>query len=158
MGCTAIRSARTEFGFEALLMTAAVRSVSTNEGQMAFTRICSWPWSIAMHLVSKTTAPLEGAYEARLRAPLISSFSHRGKHGAGEQPKPTNIHIEGLVPLLFRDLLGSSNVKDSRIVQQNIEAAEMCHGLLDDVGNFVLRRHIRHQDESRVADLSRRFF
>jgi hypothetical protein len=87
-----------------------------------------------------------------------SSFSHRGKHGAGEQPKSTNIDIEGLVPLFFRDLLGGSNVKDSSIVQQNIEAAEMCHGLLDDAGNFVLGRHIRHQDETRVADLSRRFF
>ena len=34
----------------------------------------------------------------------------------------------------------------------------MCHGLLDNAGNFVLGRHIRHQDESRVADLSRRSF
>jgi len=34
----------------------------------------------------------------------------------------------------------------------------MCHGLLDDAGNFVLRRYIRHLDEGRVADLSRRFF
>src|SRR5580692_2307178 len=54
-----------------------------------------------------------------------SSFSHRGKHGAGEQPKSANVDIEGLVPLFFRDLLGGSNVMDPRIVQQNIEAAEM---------------------------------
>src|SRR5579863_10026214 len=67
-----------------------------------------------------------------------SSFSHRGKHGAGEQPKPTNIDIESLVPLFLRDLFGGSNVKDSRVVQQNIEAAEIGHGLLDDPGNFVL--------------------
>jgi len=71
MGCTAIRSGRTAFGSEALLMTAAVISVSTKDGQMAFTRMCSCPWSMAMHLVSRTTAPFEGAYEARLRAPLI---------------------------------------------------------------------------------------
>jgi len=34
----------------------------------------------------------------------------------------------------------------------------MCQGLLDDAGNFVLGRHIRRQDESRVADLAGRFF
>src|SRR5580692_11420021 len=64
-----------------------------------------------------------------------SSFSHRGKHGAGEQPKSTNVDIEGLVPLFFRDLLGGSNVKNARVIEQNIEASEMGHGLLDDAGN-----------------------
>jgi hypothetical protein len=87
-----------------------------------------------------------------------SRLSHSRKYGAGKQPKAADVNIEGLVPLFFRDLLGGSNVKDSSIVQQNIEAAEMCHGLLDNACNFILDRHIRRQDESRVADLSRRFF
>jgi len=49
------------FGIGEWLSTPAVSSVSTNEGQMQLTRILSAAWSMAMHLVSSTTAPLEGA-------------------------------------------------------------------------------------------------
>ena len=43
------------------LITAAVSSVSMNDGQMQLTRIFSCPWSMAMHLVRRTTAPFDAA-------------------------------------------------------------------------------------------------
>jgi len=55
--------------------------------------------------------------------------------------------------LLFGDLLGSSNVKDSRIVHQNVETTEMFQGEFEDAVNLVVLRNIRRQNESAVADL-----
>jgi hypothetical protein len=86
------------------------------------------------------------------------AFRIGGTHRSGEQPEAANVDIESLVPLFFRNLLGGSNVQDSRIIQQNIESAEMRHGVLDDAGNFVFLGHIRRERERGGADLTSNFF
>jgi hypothetical protein len=55
-------------------------------------------------------------------------------------------------------LLGGSDVEDSGIVQQNIEAAEMYDGAIYDAGNFVFAGNIRREDESGVTNLASGFF
>src|ERR1700685_4684661 len=49
-------------------------------------------------------------------------------------------------------------MKDARVIQQNIDAAEMCHCLLHHADNFIWVGQIRREDEGGIADLMRCFF
>ena len=48
-----------------------------------------------------------------------------GKHSAGEQPDSPDVHIESFIPLLLRDLLHRSDVKDPGIIDEDIETAKL---------------------------------
>ena len=49
-------------------------------------------------------------------------------------------------------------MKHARVIQQNVEAAEMRQGLLDDTGNLVRLSHIRCKDKGGTAAFMGCFF
>ena len=52
---------------------------------------------------------------------------------AGKQPQAADVDVEGLVPLLFGDLFDVSHVKNTGIVQQDVDAAKFSNGAGDQV-------------------------
>src|ERR1700735_2458866 len=132
MGCAAVLSRRTAAGSGAWWRTAAVSSVSTNEGQIAFTRMffmavidghalrqqnnCTFGSRIG-GAVASADNPERGSHVYDRTA---ASLPHMWQRCAREQPDRTNIHVEGVIPLFFGNLLGVSDMQDSRVVYENV--------------------------------------
>jgi hypothetical protein len=76
------------------------------------------------------------------------------QHGAGEQPKAADIHVEGFVPLLLCYLFDGSDMKDSSIVDEDIDPAKMNHRLLDHAVNVKILRYVPDANQSGVANLA----
>ena len=54
----------------------------------------------------------------------------RASDGAREQPNCTNVHLEGVVPLIFGNLLCVPNMQDPGVVEQKVQSAKVAHGLV----------------------------
>lgn len=79
---------------------------------------------------------------------------HVRKRRPRQHPQPADIHIEGLVPLVFADLLRCSGVQHGSIVEQKVQAAKVARGLLEHGLNVSGPRYIRCHRQRRLAKLS----
>jgi hypothetical protein len=59
-----------------------------------------------------------------------------------EQPESPNVGVEGFIPLLLGDLLHCSRVKDSGVVDQDIDSAKGVHCSFNHPFNVSLLRYI----------------
>src|ERR1700690_1216477 len=75
-----------------------------------------------------------------------------GKAAKESSQNGTNIHVEGLVPLFFCNLLGASGVQYSRVVQQKIQSAELSHGLIEEGFNIHRSGNVGWNREGKIAN------
>ena len=71
-----------------------------------------------------------------------------------KQPEPTHIDIESFVPLLFRDLLRSTSMQHTSIIDEDVQSTEAGNGLFDQTVDVMFVRHISGEDERRTVHLA----
>jgi len=87
-----------------------------------------------------------------------SDLAHVRQHRARKQPQSANVDVEGLVPLILGDLFSRSRVKNSGVIDQDVDFAERSQGALNNVFNFGFFRDIRSQGKHGSARLSGNLF
>ena len=78
-----------------------------------------------------------------------------GQDGARQQPDPANIHVEGLVPLFFGNLLGGADVQHTCIVDEDVGGSKSRVDLFKDSIDIGLSGNIACADERSAAQFLR---
>ncbi len=82
-------------------------------------------------------------------------FAHVRQHRAREQPQATNVDVESLVPLLFRDFFGGADVENAGVIHQHVDRAEVRGGLGEYAVDIALLRDVPCPHEGRTTSFFR---